>query len=504
MTKYDAIYARQSVDRVDSISIESQIDICKREVYGDFQVYSDKGYSGKNTDRPAWQQLLADVRAGKISRVITYRLDRISRSVLDFANIIDIFGDHNVEFISTMEKFDTGSPIGKAMVMIVMVFAQLERETIQQRVIDAYQNRSEKGFYMGGQVPFGYRLIETAINGVRTKMYEPDPVDGEIVKMIFQMYSDQMTSFGDVVRELNRLGVKNKNDAAFTRPRIRDIIINPVYIKADMDAYNFFVSNGLQVVSDVNDFIGTNGCYLYDGHNGTRKQTSLAGHKIVLAPHLGLVEADLWITCRKKCMNNKAVTKATKAKNTWLAGKIKCKRCGYAMSAKITPRKNKDAYEYLVCSHRYASGKCDGVGTLPLREIETTVFTELKHKLMEFSILQGEGTYEPSIAEKKELEQQISHKENEIEQLIERLLTLSGAATEYVNGKINQLDQEKKALETRLDALIRSQESVNVDSITDYVRLWDDLSFNDKRTVVDTLIESIHADKNHLDITWKI
>ena len=174
MSLYDAIYTRQSVDRIDSISVESQVEFCKKEVIGPgIKVYTDKGYSGKNIDRPAFSEMLRDIRAGKIRRVIVYRLDRISRSVLDFANVIDIFQKHHVEFVSTMEKFDTGTPIGKAMLMIVMIFAQLERETIQQRVIDAYASRSKRGFYMGGRVPFGFTLKDTLIDGIRTKMYEP-------------------------------------------------------------------------------------------------------------------------------------------------------------------------------------------------------------------------------------------------------------------------------------------------------------------------------------------
>ena len=167
MSLYDAIYARQSVDRIDSISTESQIEFCKKEVIGqDFKVYTDKGYSGKNIDRPAFKELLRDIEMGKINRVIVYRLDRISRSVLDFANLIEVFQRNRVDFVSTMEKFDTRTPIGKAMLMIVMIFAQLERETIQQRVIDAYSSRSKRGFYMGGRVPFGFELKETLIDGI--------------------------------------------------------------------------------------------------------------------------------------------------------------------------------------------------------------------------------------------------------------------------------------------------------------------------------------------------
>ena len=165
MNLYDAIYTRQSVDRIDSISVESQAEFCEKEVIdGQFRLYSDKGYGGKNIDRPAFKELLGDIESGKVRRVIVYRLDRISRSVLDFANVIDVFQKHRVDFVSTMEKFDTGTPIGKAMLMIVMIFAQLERETIQQRVIDAYASRSKRGFYMGGRIPFGFTLKETMID----------------------------------------------------------------------------------------------------------------------------------------------------------------------------------------------------------------------------------------------------------------------------------------------------------------------------------------------------
>ena len=102
MNLYDAIYARQSVDRIDSISVESQVEFCKKEVIGqELKVYTDKGYSGKNIDRPAFQALIRDIEAGKVRRVIVYRLDRISRSVLDFANVIDVFQKHHVDFVST-------------------------------------------------------------------------------------------------------------------------------------------------------------------------------------------------------------------------------------------------------------------------------------------------------------------------------------------------------------------------------------------------------------------
>ena len=276
MSLIDAIYTRQSVDRIDSISVESQAEFCKREAMGEnIKIYTDKGYSGKNTDRPAFQEMMADIRAGKIQRVIVYRLDRISRSVLDFASVVDVFQKHNVDFVSTMEKFDTGTPIGKAMLMIVMIFAQLERETIQQRVLDAYSSRSKRGFYMGGKIPYGFRLTETTIDGKKTKMYEVVPEKAAIIEQIFSMYAQPQTSLGDIMRWLNENQIKKSNGAPFSRPRIRDLVINPVYVRADYQLYEFYKEQGTVIENRPEDFIGINGAYLYSGYENKRNTVSL-------------------------------------------------------------------------------------------------------------------------------------------------------------------------------------------------------------------------------------
>ena len=197
----DAIYGRQSVDRKDSISIESQIEFCKYELRGgNFRKYTDKGYSGKNTDRPKFQEMMADIRRGLIKRVVVYKLDRISRSILDFATMMETFQEYNVEFVSSTEKFDTSTPMGRAMLNICIVFAQLERETIQKRVTDAYYSRCQHGFHMSGAAPYGFQLEPTTIEGIRTKMMKPDPETADIAKLMFEMYSQPGISFGDIAR----------------------------------------------------------------------------------------------------------------------------------------------------------------------------------------------------------------------------------------------------------------------------------------------------------------
>ena len=106
--RIDAIYARQSIDKADSISIESQIEYCRYETRGaPFQVFSDKGYSGKNTERPDFQRLCIQIRQGVVGRVICYKLDRFSRSILDFASIMELLQAHQVEFVSCTEKLQS-------------------------------------------------------------------------------------------------------------------------------------------------------------------------------------------------------------------------------------------------------------------------------------------------------------------------------------------------------------------------------------------------------------
>ena len=126
-SRIDAIYGRQSIDKKDSISIESQFEFCRYELKGgEGKEYKDKGYSGKNIERPDFQRLLQDIRLGLIKWVIVYKLDRISRSIVDFAKLMELFKQYDVEFVSCTEKFDTSTPMGRAMLNICIVFAQLD------------------------------------------------------------------------------------------------------------------------------------------------------------------------------------------------------------------------------------------------------------------------------------------------------------------------------------------------------------------------------------------
>ena len=502
MNLFDAIYARQSVDRIDSISVESQIEFCKKEVTGEsYKVYTDKGYSGKNIDRPAFQDLLRDIEAGKVNRVIVYRLDRISRSVLDFANLIEVFQKNKVDFVSTMEKFDTSTPIGKAMLMIVMIFAQLERETIQQRVIDAYSSRSKRGFYMGGRVPFGFELVETTIDGIRTKMYNPIEEEAEVIRLIFSMYSKPQTSFGDVMRYLEEHGIRKRDGKLFNRSRLRDVVINPVYVRADYQLYDFFKAQGTNIANIPDDFIGTNGAYLYSGDTKKRKTVSLEGHTLVIAPHEGLVDSRTWIKCRSKCLNNQSVAKPVKAKATWLAGKIKCAHCGYALTAKIYRCKTKSDNRYYLCNNKYNAGGCN-FSSLDADIVDEIVFEEMQKKLAEFKTL-SKQKQEGCNLQIVKLKTRIDAIDNEISSLLDKITAANETVMQYINNRIAELDAEKKELYAQITQFDNDRKD-NIGEISGYMEHWNELSVSDKITVVDSLIERINASEDSLEIKWKI
>ena len=155
-----ALYARKSIERENSISCETQIEYCKAMLKPDERgekilTFVDNGFSGGNVIRDGFQSMMRKIEQGKISKVIVYRLDRISRSLSDFVNILATFKKYGVEFVSTQEAFDTGSPYGELIVKILAVFAEFERQSIIQRVTQAYEHRSEMGFYMGGRKQIG-------------------------------------------------------------------------------------------------------------------------------------------------------------------------------------------------------------------------------------------------------------------------------------------------------------------------------------------------------------
>ncbi len=501
INRINAVYGRQSVDRKDSISIESQIEFCEYELKGEnYKAYTDKGYSGKNTDRPKFQQLMADIQRGLIKKVVVYKLDRISRSILDFATMMEEFQKYNVEFVSSTEKFDTSTPMGRAMLNICIVFAQLERETIQKRVTDAYYSRCLKGFHMSGPAPYGFSLAPTRLHDVRTKMLVEDPETKKYALQMFTMYAEPLTSFGDITRYFSEAGIKIYGKD-LTRGFLSQLLRNPAYVIADLDVYEFFKSQGTYIVNEAADFEGGNGCYLYQGRDvAENKNTQLRDQILVLAPHKGFVPSSIWLKCRKKLMNNTTFQSGRKARNTWMAGKVKCGRCGYALMSVG----NSTGTQYLRCSKRADNKSCEGCGKLKTHDFESFIFGEMAKKMSQFESLIGgnEDRVDPRITA---LQIELAKVDEEIEKLLDTLSGANPILLSYANSKIEALDTKRQNLVKEiadLSAEVMSPRQIR--ELSNHIHNWENISFEDRRKVVDGLITQIRATSEYVQIEWKI
>ena len=243
-----AIYSRKSKFTGKGESIGNQVELCKtyvRNMFGEENmercvVFEDEGFSGGNLKRPAFQKMMGDVRKHKFKAIVVYRLDRISRNISDFTGLIDELTKLGVSFVSIREQFDTSTPMGRAMMFIISVFSQLERETIAERIRDNMHELAKTGRWLGGNAPVGFRsesVSKVTVDGKTHKSYRlvPIPEEAEIPKMIFDLYAET-DSLTAVESELLRRRIKTRLGKNFTRFAIKSILQNPVYMVADEDA----------------------------------------------------------------------------------------------------------------------------------------------------------------------------------------------------------------------------------------------------------------------------
>jgi site-specific DNA recombinase len=207
-----AVYTRKSTEyNLDLAfnSLDAQREACeayiKSQAHEGWRTiagrYDDGAFSGASLMRPALQQLLTDIRAGKIDIVLVYKVDRLTRSLADSAKLIELFDAHGVSFVSVTQSFNTNSSMGRLTLNVLLSFAQFERELIGERVRDKVAASKRKGIWVGGPVPLGYAAMDKKIVVV--------PAEAEVVRMIFARYL-QLGSIRAVAEELDRQGIRSR------------------------------------------------------------------------------------------------------------------------------------------------------------------------------------------------------------------------------------------------------------------------------------------------------
>jgi site-specific DNA recombinase len=343
-----AIYCRQSVATdLEFGSIDAQREAVEAYVASQRGAgwvalpdrYDDHGFSGGTTDRPAFQRLIADVEAGKVDILATYKTDRVSRSISDFTSFMTMLERRGVGFVSTTQAFDTRTSMGRLTLNLLASFSQFERETIAERTRDKIAATRKKGMWTGGRPVLGY--------DVKDKALVVNKAEAETVRTIFAAYLEH-GGLVAAVSELERRGIRNKSwinkagkhvrGAAFDKTSLRGLLINPLYV-------------------------GKIRC----------------GDEIVPGRHEAIVEQATFDAVVAALRDRRRPYRASVGKwNALLVGILRCARCGAAMTHSVNVRGER-VHRYYTCTtvQKQGAAACPG-SRAPAGELEDVVVARIK------------------------------------------------------------------------------------------------------------------------------
>lgn len=505
-----AIYVRKSIERENSISCETQAEYCKAMIKPDERskkvlTFVDNGCSGGNTDREGFQKMMRQIEQGKISKVIVYRLDRISRSLTDFVNILNTFKSHGVEFVSSQESFDTSSPYGDLIVKILAVFAEFERNSIIARVTQAYEHRSEMGFYMGGRKPYGFSLSPFTINNVKTKRLEPISEEIEQIKYIYETYAIENVTLGRLLKNLIENDMNPLSGGGWTTAKLSTILKNPIYVKADNRIYSYFERHNTQIISPPESFDGIHGLQLYGITKHNPESEDWSDIKAVVMNHDGVIDADIWIKCRQKLEKNKQVGNAVSNKTSWLGGKLVCCKCGRTMTTIKGMVNGGEIRRYFICTGKSHFKDCKGPrATIYAESLEDVIYKDIGRKLDELKNCgkQKNKSINPLLNELKNKLKSIELEEARLADTITRD-EVSSELLDILSVKAGKLKKDKMDILAKIDDL-RSKE-LDTKSAVNLSKKWKTASFEEKRGVCSVLIDRIIIDNDgNAEIIWNI
>lgn len=348
-----AVYTRKSTDEglaMEYNSLDAQRDAAEAYIRSQLhegwvlvpERYDDPAYSGGTMDRPALQRLMTDIKAGRVQMVVVYKIDRLSRSLMDFATLARMFEEHGASFASVTEQFSTANAIGRLHLNMILSFAQFERELAGERIRDKFSASKKKGMWMGGYPPLGY--------DVANRHLLVNPSEAETVRWIFQRFLE-LRSYRELARELNAAGHlskllvtqegKRRGGNPFTPMAVHAILRNPIYL------------------GKINDH-GT----LYDGL-----------HEAIISP-------DVWERVQKSIKASRFKGRTPGKTSSILRGMVHCACCKSSMAHTFTRKKDGRLYRYFTCStmRRRVDRHCP-MPTISADELEKTVLTQLQNIL---------------------------------------------------------------------------------------------------------------------------
>ena len=420
------------------------ISYAKSKDYTEFEFYIDGGYSGKDLNRPAIQRLISDCKNHKIDAVFVFKLDRISRSQRDTLYLIEeVFNKYDVSFISMRENFDTSSPFGKAMIGVLSVFAQLERETILERTRIGLKKRAEAGLWRGGgKIPFPYRYDRN------TGTLVPIPEQVELLHKMISLYisGKSFNAIGDIV------GM----DESMVETRILSI-----------------TNTGKVPYRDE----------VFDGR-----------HEAVVSDEL--YEEILRV--------NKVRSREKYERHYLLSGKVYCGYCGAKYRyQKWGKRLIMYCYSQQKSKPRYIKDPNCKNKRWDTFEIEDVVLEELFKMSLDIDLFKKTFNI-ATVNVKNELKIRLEEIKKQINNLLNFIA--SGVAVEETNNKITELEKEKEMIEEKLISSDQKEKDnkVSLNMITNLKTTWFDMDFDEQRRIIEHLIDKVVVKDNEVSIYYNI
>jgi site-specific DNA recombinase len=425
--------------------------------------YDDGGFSGGTTDRPALKRLLADIEAGKVDCVITYKLDRLSRSLMDFATLMATFEKHGVAFVSVTQQFASNTSMGKLTLHILMSFAQFEREVIAERTRDKIAATRKRGIYSVGKPLLGYDLVAAPppFSGKRMVVNERE---AEIVRELFQAYLEHK-SLLKVVKLCEQQGWRTKAWTAssgrvmggqpFAKPEVSRLLRNVLYVGK--------VAHHQHV---------------YDGE------------------HDAVVDADTFAAVQQQLkVASQAGGSGQATSANPLRGLLRCKACNCSMNMSTVTRKGKKkntTHRYFLCSNASKRGRAAcPCPTLPAKDLEQFVLDQLKPLLTE------DGALAAVVEEaRQQLADAAQRRVDELAALREQLAGQAGCVGKDAAKERERLKRQVKALEARIAA--DETQHVDADEIAGAVEsfdsLWAAMLPSEREQLMKAMVQSVEYD----------
>lgn len=523
-----AIYARKSVETDKGESIENQINrgiaLCQLNGW-DHVVYQDYGVSGKTLERDDFERMMKDAHAGKFQYLVCYKIDRVSRSVSDFSNLIDELNSLDIGFICIRDNFDTTTPMGRAMMMITAVFAQLERETIAERVRDNMLDRAKLGKWNGGPIPLGYDAESETIDYQGRKKKSSRLIinndEAAVVSQIFDTYIELESIRGTAI-ELNQSGIKTKSGSNWSDSQVSRILQNAVYAIADQDAYKYYKNHTqVQIANDKHEFDGSYGLMFYNRrkeHKNSTKERDESEWILAIGEHQGIIPGAIHKKIQLLLKSNKvkAPRTGTSAKSPLI--NVKCDICGQAMSI-YSSRSGPDKpyVGFFRCNRKERLGlKCANKSVKAALLEQKIVEAISKLYEDEKSILEAIQAYNndnddnriPKISEKQNLTKQVDEIEREIKNLV-AALGKNTLPEILIQERYSELQKQKNTLLERINTIEDELNEIslneyNIEQTLRYVKIFKEsyytLDFEERRKLLNSIIKEIRVSRDKVKL----